>query len=100
MPQAKGTVIGSMMVMNDKAMEIYKYSEGGFRSYADTINAFEEKLERHAKVYSLLAPTQIEFIQNERCRVISDSQKKAIDFVNNKFNSNIIPIKAYETIQH
>jgi len=62
------------------------------------VNAIREKLDGSVKVYSLLAPVQIEFLANDKYKGLSDSQHEAIEFVKSNFNENIIPVNAYSAI--
>lgn len=91
--------IGSMLILKDRAMEVYSFSNNESSFYAGIINSFEERIGGSVKVYSLLAPTQVEFIENEKYKTMSTSQKKVIEYVNQHFNENIIPVNAYEALR-
>jgi hypothetical protein len=93
-----GTKIGKMLILNDKAMEIYTFNNNESKFYAGVINDFEDKLEHKVRVYSLLVPTQVEFIENEKYKTISSSQKNVIEYINKSFNENIIPVNAYDVL--
>ncbi len=80
-------------------MEIYKFNADKSKAYADMISQVSEKLGSDIKVYSLLAPVQIEFLNNTKYKNLSDSQNDAIKFVNSKFSDEIIPVDAYEPIR-
>lgn len=98
--QAKGEVLGRVLVLNDKAMEIHTFNAAACEYYASFLNSFQEKLnDNNISVYSLLAPTQIEFVTNKRYRNLSSPQKKTIEYVNKNFNAKIIPINAYDALK-
>lgn len=98
--EKSGKVFGRILVLNDKAMEIHTFNAEASRYYAHFINKFQEKLANNRiKVYSLLAPTQIEFITQEKYKNMSSSQRKTIAYVNTYFNENIIPVNTYAPLQ-
>ncbi|MBR0599659.1 DHHW family protein [Sinanaerobacter chloroacetimidivorans] len=90
---------GGMLIYGDRAMEVYKFSAAGADSYARAINLYRDLLDSSINIYSLLAPTQIEFIEDERYRELSDSQRDGIEYVNNRLAPGIIPIMAYDEIE-
>jgi len=92
------TTTGNLLILNDTIMEIYKFDANKAKYYANMVNAIREKLDGSVKVYSLLAPVQIEFLANDKYKGLSDSQHEAIEFVKSNFNENIIPVNAYSAI--
>jgi len=98
--EEKGSVTGKVLVLNDKAMEIHTFNAEAGIYYADFINEFQEKLtNKDCKVYSLIAPTQIEFITNEQYKKLSSPQKETIAHVYKHLNSNIAAIDAYQALE-
>ena len=93
------TTTGNLLILNDTVMELYKFNVEKAKLYADMINKVSEKFGENVKVYSLLAPIQIEFLNNEKYKNLSDSQIDAMKFVNNNFSDNIIPVDAYTPIK-
>lgn len=98
----------NVLVVNDKAMEIHTFNPQASESYAAFLNDFQEELIKNSKnnhsknephIYSLLAPTQIEFIANKEYQNLSSSQKKTIDYINEHLNTQITPVNAYEAIK-
>lgn len=90
--------VGRVLILNDKIMEIYKFSEVGAKAYADVLNDFSTKIDSDIKVYSMLVPTQIEFTDSEKYKDLSSSQKDAIEYVNANFNDKIEPINVYDVL--
>ncbi len=91
---------GNLLILNDTVMELYKFNENKSKAYADMISDVSAKLGKDVKVYSLLAPIQIEFLTNSKYKSLSDSQIDAIKYVNSNFTDNIIPVDAYEPIKN
>lgn len=96
----KGSIEGRVLVLNDQAMEIHTFNAEASKYYADFINKFQENLpDNNIKVYSLIAPTQIEFITEPKYKDLSSPQKKTIDYVNKHLHPKIIPVDAYQALQ-
>lgn len=96
----KGSVEGRVLVLNDRAMEIHTFNAEASKYYADFINKFQEKLQdKNIKVYSLIAPTQIEFITEPKYKDLSSPQKKTIAYVYQHLHPEIIPVDAYQALQ-
>lgn len=90
---------GNLLILNDTVMELYKFNEVKIKSYANMINTVQSKLDDNVKVYSLLAPVQIEFLTNKKYKNLSDSQLDGINFVNSNLSNKIIPVDAYTPIK-
>lgn len=90
---------GNLLILNDTVMELYKFNEVKSKSYANMINTVQSKLDDNVKVYSLLAPVQIEFLTNKKYKNLSDSQLDGINFVNSNLSNKIIPVDAYTPIK-
>ncbi|MEA1961625.1 MAG: DHHW family protein [Bacillota bacterium] len=91
----EGRMIGNMLVWENRAMEVHIYNPDACVAYADTINEFTSEVSEDVKVYSLFAPTQIEFLPNDIVKKYSASQKNSIDLVNENFNDEVITVDAY-----
>jgi len=90
---------GNLLILNDTVMELYKFNETKCKSYANMINTVQNKLGNDVKVYSLLAPVQVEFLTNKKYKNLSDSQIDGINFVNSNLSNKVIPIDAYNPIK-
>ncbi len=90
---------GNLLILNDTVMELYKFNEAKSKSYANMINTVQSKLSDDVKVYSLLAPVQVEFLTNKKYKDLSDSQYDGINFVNSNLSEKIIPVDAYTPIK-
>lgn len=98
--EKKGSVTGKVLVLNDKAMEIHTFNAEACVYYANFINDFQEKLaKQNCQVYSLIAPTQIEFMNDARYKELSSPQKETIDYVYKLLNPSITAIDAYQALK-
>ena len=68
---------GPVLAFTDKLVELYGYTSGSCTRYAEAVEGYAKALEGKATVYSLIVPTQAEFI-DEKYRYMSDSQFDAI----------------------
>jgi hypothetical protein len=81
-------------------MEVHTYDAEAAGYYAQFINGFQEKLKsRRKKVYSLVVPTQIEFITNKSYKGLSSPQKATIDYVYKHLSEKITPVNAYDKLK-
>ena len=87
---------GPVLAFPDRLIELYGYSERACIRYAEVINAYARAFEGKARVFSLIAPTQVEFI-DAKYRSLSDSQYEAIMTVNDRLE-NVRPVDAYSYI--
>lgn len=93
------TDFGKILVVNDTAMEIHFFNEDASIKYAYSINFLQSKIKKDVKVYSMLVPTQIEFIAKKKYKDISYSQKENIEFINSHFNENVTSIDVYSMLE-
>ena len=93
--------VGYWLVMDGKAVELFKFNKENFEYYARVLNMYNAKLGDKIPIYSLIAPTNSEFVQLKNYSGITDSQNNAIDYLNSKFSSNITAVNAYDILnQH
>lgn len=90
---------GSILVADKRAMEIFSYYEDGLKKYASIINSLADKIGGSANVYSLVAPTSIEFYGTRKYRTGSHSQKDAIEKLYGMMNSNVNTVNAYSNLK-
>jgi hypothetical protein len=82
------------LVLNDRAFTLFTYSASAAEQYAAALNRFRESVDSKVNVYSLLAPTSVEFA-DKKYRSISDSQKDAFAHINELLDPRIGQIDAY-----
>lgn len=87
-----------LLVVGDTCYEIFGYGEKACTYYANAISSFQSQLEATDKVYSIVVPSHIEFIQSEKYRKMAMSQADAINFINSQFNSQVRPVNIYSSL--
>ncbi|MGE5370927.1 MAG: DHHW family protein [Solirubrobacterales bacterium] len=91
----KITRSGSTLIYDNRAMEIIQFRTGPAGFYAKVINRFAAACGPEVRVYSLLAPTAFEFLDDPDYQGLAAPQRDTIDYVNSCFDPGVIPIDAY-----
>lgn len=86
-----------IVVTKDAAMEMYSVNKQKLLDYGASLNALAAAVPE-VKVYSLLAPTRMEFYGPEEYRTGSHSQKRGIEIANSAMGENIVKVDAYEKL--
>lgn len=86
------------LVLKDRAMALFNYVPAYGESYATAINGFQKAIDPKIRVYSLLAPTPVEFVKEDKYKALSTPQKEAINQINRVFNSNVTTIDAHKEL--
>lgn len=84
------------LIVGTRGFELYYYNEDSLIAYAETLNDVAAALPGK-KVYSLIAPTALEFYAPAKYRTDTYSQKKAYDTVTSHLKG-VTPVKAYDKI--
>jgi hypothetical protein len=95
---AAATSSSMYLLLKDRAFTAFDYSASAAEMYADTLNRFRKSVDSNVRVYSLLAPTSVEFTSNKDVKKFSDSQKDAFAKVNEHLNDDIGKIDAYSSL--
>lgn len=90
--------VGYWLVIDGKAVELFKFNKESFEYYAEVLNKYNERLNNKIPIYSLIAPTNSEFAQLKKYKGISDSQNNAIKFLDTKFSSGITAVNSYDIL--
>lgn len=83
------------LILKDRAYIAFKYSAPAAEKYADALNRFRKSVDSNVRVYSLLAPTSVEFAMNEDSKKLTESQKDAFAHINKRLDSAIGQVDAY-----
>lgn len=86
-----------IVLTKDAAMEMYSVNKQKLLDYGASLNALAAAVPE-VKVYSLLAPTRMEYYGPEEYRTGSHSQKRGIEIANSAMNDNIVKVDAYEKL--
>lgn len=96
-------VVGRILLMRDKAMNLYTFDQAAGKAYAELLNQFAERVtaytEQDVKVYSLLAPTQIEFISNSEYKQLSSPQDETLNYINGRLDDSVTVVDAYASLE-
>lgn len=79
---------GTLLIYNGAAIEINYFNEVAAQNYANAINAFADKFE-DLEIYSLLVPTQIEFVDDEQYQSLSVPEEQTIERTNDLFSERV-----------
>lgn len=93
-----GEQVGSLFLYQNMGMQIFGSSQSMSERYADAINSYAAELEG-VQVYSLIAPTSIEFYLPEKYRGIASSEKENIELVNARLLPQVKAVDAYHEIE-
>lgn len=85
----------SVLIVNDRAMEMFGYTESLLKNYAHMVNSVAGKLGDSAQVYSLVAPTSVEFYGTKEYRTGYHSQYDAINKLYSYMDSSVKTVNAY-----
>lgn len=96
-PDEDATVKGTIILSGDRAMEIYTYSESSAKRYASIINSLAKSVPT-AKVYSIIAPTSVEFYGTKKYRSGEHSQHDAIKNVYSMLDPSVTAVDVYSPI--
>lgn len=96
--EEKGKVQGRVLILGDRAMNLFTYNPAAGQDYADAINQIQARINQAipntVQTSVLLAPTAAEFIQSPKLKSLSDSQRKAIDDVYGKIDPHLVKVDA------
>ena len=99
-PDVEYNIQNSIIIQGTRAMEMYGISESALEGYAEIISTLADRCPG-VKVYSLIAPTQVEFYGPEDYRTGSRSQKKGIQIAYDFMSDNVIKVDAWSSLaQH
>lgn len=87
------------LLYKDRAYTLFNYSASAAEMYAEALNRFKASVDPEVHVYSLLAPTSAEFIEPEKYKELSDSQKAAFGHIDELLDSGIGRIDAYGALE-
>jgi hypothetical protein len=93
------SVSGRVLVYEDRAMEMHTFNAASSEYYARFINDLQAMLGDQVHVFSLLAPTQVEFMPQPELKGLSSSQRDTISYVNQHLNPQVTAVDAYSQLR-
>ncbi len=91
--------VGYWIVVEDQALQLFKFNKENFDFYAGILNSYRAELARSVKIYSMIAPTNSEFVQLKRYQGITDSQNQALGYLESRLNPGIESINVYDALK-
>lgn len=103
LPEESGHLFGKVLIVGDRAMNVFTYDPAAGQAYADAINDIQDVLSSRLSVQPrfsvLLAPTAAEFIRSPKLKSLSDSQQQAIGAVYAKLKPSIRTVDVVSSLQ-
>lgn len=90
--------VGYWLVVDGQAVQLFKFNKENFDFYAGILNQYRAKLGKGVKIYSMIAPSNSEFVQLRRYKGITDSQNEALNYMNSRLNPGILSINVYDAL--
>lgn len=90
--------VGYYLVVDGKAVQIFKFNKENFEYYAQILNKYREKLGSSVKIYSMIPPTAGEFLRLKKYSGITDSQNDALAFLESKLDDGITTVNVYDAL--
>jgi len=87
-----------VLIYKDSAYALFPFSQDSANYYVKTLHEFQQEAGDEVTVYSMLVPTNTEFLQEEKFQALTDSQKDAIDYVYAKLQG-VVPVDAYTPLK-
>jgi len=91
-------VSDTYLVLKDRATLLYKFSPASAEAYAKAVNRLRSSVDPKIRIFNLLVPSQIEFLDIDKYRNLSDSQKNAFRYVNKLLDKAVAPVDAYNVL--
>jgi hypothetical protein len=90
--------LGFWMVVDGKVVQLFKFNKEGCEYYSHVLNKFRERLGSDVKIYSLIPPTNGEFMRLKKYEGITDSQNDALHFLKEKLDESITSVNIYDAL--
>ncbi len=95
--EGKVETVSGVIILENRAMELFYFSESRSERYVQLVNRLQEKVPQ-AQVYSLIAPTALEFYSPDSYHSGQSSQIDAIKNVYSRLNPAVKKVDAYSKI--
>lgn len=100
-PVPRGQWIKGILVIGNHAYTTAGYEDPSMQYYANSVNGIAKRLPETVNVYCMIAPSAIEFLQDERYTKMSYSQTKGTEQLYAKLSPRVRPIRISEELaQH
>lgn len=93
-----GPNVGYWMVIDGKAVQLFKFNKESFDYYAEILNKYKQRLGDDVKIYSMIPPTNSEFMQLRKYKGMTDSQNDALDYLKSKMDRSISSVDVFHAL--
>ena len=93
-----GPNVGYWLVIDGKAVQLFKFDKESFDYYSQILNKYSEKLGDEVKIYSMIPPTASEFLKLKKYAGITDSQNDALGYLQSILDEDIISVNVYDAL--
>lgn len=93
-----GPNVGYWIVVDGRAVQLFKFNKESFDYYAAILNQYRARLGRGVQIYSAIAPSNSEFVQLKRYQEITDSQNEALNYLNSRLEPGIRSVNVYDAL--
>lgn len=95
-------ISGSILIIGNRAMEIYYGSEKGAIRYAEILNKFADGLDSSVNVYSMVIPKSSAYYlaqaTQEKYQKLAIRNKNNIDTISNTLSEKVIDVNIYDIL--
>jgi hypothetical protein len=95
-------ISGSILIIGNRAMEIYYGSEKGAIRYAEILNKFADGLDPSVNVYSMVIPKSSAYYlaqaSQEKYQKLAIRNKNNIDTISNTLSEKVIDVNIYDIL--
>lgn len=91
--------VGYWLVVDGKAVQLFKFNKESFDYYAEVLNKYRQALGDQVKIYSMIPPTNGEFLQLKKYKGITDSQNDALDYLRSKLDDSIVTVDVFDALK-
>lgn len=93
-----GQNVGYWIVVDGRAVQLFKFNKENIDYYAAVLNQYRARVDGAVRIYSMIAPTNSEFVQLKRYREITDSQNEALVYLNSRLKPGIRSVNVYDVL--
>lgn len=90
---------GSLYVVGNTALELYRGSETSSKVYAEAINTYAKYLPETVRIYDMVVPTHTEFALPLSDRTVSNEQRPLLDVIKENLTDRITFVDPYDSIR-
>ncbi len=91
--------LGYWLTIDGKAVQLFKFNRSSFDYYAEILNRYQEELGEGVKIFSLIPPTNSEFVQLRKYKGLTDSQDDAVDYLRSRLRDEIGVVEVFNALK-